>query len=238
LNLIFLLKSNFKPCEFLKQNNLNPKISNIKIKIKSSKQVIPKNETSPEPVPVKERHWEGTHPQATSDVLVMGYPIPPIDSPDAVPLSLLGTHLSIGMEARLRKVLVDKGLAVSAYAGPSALPDVFEVFVQLAKGQKAEKALALIDHEIAVLKRTPIAKSSFERALNQELLDIYSDITSNSSLANLLGEYLIYCGNYLRPFELIESFKKTTAADILKAARIHLDSRKRSVIILRPERKA
>lgn len=194
------------------------------------------------PVPVeaaqkKERSFETTHPQATSETLIVGYRVPPIDSPDTVPLSLLSTHLSKGMEARLRKLLVDTGIAVRASAGTSNQPDLFEFFVALAEGQTAEKALAIIDKEVKSLSTTALPKASFERALNQELLALYDDIMNNSELANWLGEYLMLSGNYMRGFEIIDGYKKLTPADLKRVAATYLDKKSRSVVIVRPEKK-
>jgi predicted Zn-dependent peptidase len=191
-----------------------------------------------EPPQTKERRFESTHPQASSETLLVGYRIPGIDSPDAVPLSLLSTHLSKGMEARLRKLLVDTGIAVRASAGTSSQPDLFEFVVALAEGQTAEKALAILDKEVAALQTTALSKASFERALNQELLALYDDIMNNSDLANWLGEFLMLSGNYMRGFEIIEGYKKLTPADLKQVANKYLQKSGRSVVIVRPEKKA
>lgn len=197
-------------------------------------QQLPKTTLTPEPEQKKQRKFETTHRQATSETLIVGYKMPPVDSPDFVPLSLLSTHLSRGREARLRKLLVDTGIAVSASAGTSSQPDLFQFIVQLAEGKKAESALRVIDKELTVLRTKAISKGSFERALNQELLSLYSDIGDNSELGNWLGEYLMLSGNYMRGFEILDEFKKLKASDLQKSAKKYFDNGTRSIVVVRP----
>lgn len=200
-------------------------------------QDIPRYKMPEEPAQKKERRIEKKHPQATSDILLVGYRIPPVTSSEIVPLSLLSTHLSTGMEARLRKSLVDKGIAVSAGCGVSNVPDYLEFSVSLAEKHKAEEALSVIDKEVNLLKSQPIKKEEFERALNQELLSLYGGIQDNSSMANMLGDYLMVSGNYMRGFEIIDQFKKLTPADLKKVANEFLKKESRSIVIVRPQPK-
>jgi predicted Zn-dependent peptidase len=185
----------------------------------------------------KERKWEGKHPQATSEILMIGYRIPAVTEPDTIPLSLLSSHLSQGMEARLRKALVDKGVAVGASAGLSNKPDLFEFSVALSEKHSAEEAIKIIDREIALLQQSQIAKAAFERALNQELLNLYGSIGDNNALANLFGEYLMVSGNYLRGFEILDGYKKLNPSDLQKTAKKYFRKENRSVVIVRPVKK-
>ncbi len=200
-------------------------------------QEIPRYQMPEEPSQKKERRVEKKHPQATSDILLVGYRIPPVNSPSIVPLSLLSTHLSTGMESRLRKTLVDTGIAVSASCGVSNVPDYLEFSVSLAEKHRAEEAIEIIDREVSLLKSQTIKKEEFERALNQELLSLYGMIEDNSSMANMLGDYLMVSGNYLRGFEIIEEFKKLKPQDLKEAAKNFLKKESRSVVIVRPQSK-
>ena len=200
-------------------------------------QEIPVETVPDEPAQTAERKAELTSPQATSDFLLVGYPIPAVDDPDTVPLNLLSSHLSRGTEAALQKLLVDTGIAVSADGSPGNQPDVFEFSVQLAEGHPAVEALAIIDRELDKLRSTPIAKDSFERALNQELLNVYGDITDNSQLGSWLGEYLMLCNNYMRGFQIIDDYKALTPADLTRVVKKYFSKESRSIVIMRPEKK-
>jgi len=200
-------------------------------------QTIPKLSIPEEPAQKKERSKEISHPQATSDMLIVAYRGAAVESEDTIPLSLLTSHLSTGMEGRLRKLLVDKGIAVHASAFTSNRPDLFEFYVQLAEKHKAEEALRIIDGEIASLTRKPISKGSFVRARNQELLSLYSDIGDNSSMAGWLGEYLMVSGNYMRGFEIIDGYKKLTPLDLQRVSKKYLVKHNRSILIVRPGKK-
>ncbi len=198
-------------------------------------QEVPHTLPPEEPPQKKERKKSHGHKQATSDTLLIAYRIPPVTSPDMIPLYLLSSHLSNGMEGRLRKLLVDTGIAVSANAGPSHRPDLYEIMIRLAENQSPQKAMAILDKEIELLKTKPISKEEFERALNQELLDSYGDITSNSSLANSMGEFLMMSGNYMLGFEILEGYKKLTPNDLMETAKKHLDSKQRTIVTIHPE---
>jgi zinc protease len=198
------------------------------------RQKTPEPPVVDEPKQDKERTYSDTHRQATSEILNIAYRVPSLDSPDTIPLSLLTTHLSTGMESRFRKVLIDKGIAVSASAGVSNMPDLLEVTVQLAEKRKAEEALRIVDKEIAALKAKAIDKKDFERARNQELLNLYNGIGSNSEMGNWLGEYLMISGNYMRGFEIIEGFSTLKPADLQRVAKQYLNASSRSIVIIRP----
>ena len=200
-------------------------------------QDLPKRGMLEEPVQAKERLTDKPHGQATSEVLLMGYRAPSINEADAVALSLLGTHLSTGMEARLRKLLVDKGIAVSADGELSNQPDIFEFSVRMAENHKSEEAIKVIDREIDDLKKTKISKESFDRALNQELLSLYGNIADNSALGNMLGEYLMLSGNYMRGFEIIEAYPKLKPEDLQAVAKKYFKKEARSIVTVRPPKK-
>ncbi|NBX93559.1 MAG: insulinase family protein [Proteobacteria bacterium] len=218
-----------------KEEILLPLVEKFYGKMKT--QEIPKLEFKNEPAQTQEKRWEGKHPQATSEVMLIGYRVPSVTDPDAIPLSLLSSHLSQGMEARLRKSLVDKGIAVGASAGVSSRPDLFEFSVALSEKHTAEEALKVIDREIALLHQSQISKPAFERALNQELLNLYGSISDNNSLANLFGEYLMLSGNHMRGLEILEGYKKLNPSDLQKAAKKYFRKENRSVVIVRPVKK-
>lgn len=200
-------------------------------------QQIPKATLPEEPAQKKERRIVKKHPQATSEIVLVAYKVPSIENPDNIPLNLIGAHLSSGMEARLRKALVDKGIAVRAYATVANRPDFFEFYIQLAEKQTSEKAITVIDAEISALQKKAISKDAFERALNQELLSLYNSVSDNSSLANLMGEYLMLSGDYLKWEEIVQGYKKLTPADLQRVAKKYFVKSQRSIVIIRPDGK-
>ncbi len=197
-------------------------------------QTIPNMPIPSEPAQKKERRKEISHPQATSQLMLVGYPIIPITHEDVVPLALLQAHLARGMEARLRKVLVDTGIAVGAHASAGAKPDIFEFYIQLAEKHTADEALKIIDKEITSLQSKPISSQAFERALSQELLNLYGDISNNSELANWLGEFLMLSGDYMRGFDIIEKYKALKPADLQRVSKEYFKKTSRSVLIVNP----
>jgi hypothetical protein len=218
-----------------KEENLLPMVDKYYGSMKP--QEIPKLTLKDEAPQTKERKWEGKHAQATSEILLMAYRIPLVTDPEIIPLSLISSHFSNGMESRLRKALVDTGIAVGASAGISNRPDLFEVSVSLSEKHSAEEAIRIIDREVALLHQSKISKSDFERALNQELLSVYGSIGNNNALANLFGEYLMISGNYLRGLEVLEGYKKLDSGDLQKIAKKYFKKENRSIVIVRPSKK-
>lgn len=200
-------------------------------------QEIPKIEVPEEPAQKAERRVVKTHSQATSEILLISYPSCDVSSDDIIALSLMGSHLSNGMEARLRKRLVDSHIAVSAMAGANNKPNIFEFYVLLTENTPSDKALKVIDQEINRLQTQLISAKELERAKNQDLLDLYTAINDNSSVANQIGEYLTLSQNYLRGFEIVEGYKKVTAKNISKVAQKYLKSKNRSIVVIQPEKK-
>jgi len=204
---------------------------------KMKRQEIPKTVMPEEPHQKKERRLSIDHPQATSETLLIGYKIPDVNSPTQLPLSLLSAHLSTGMESRLRKLLVDSGVAVNVAASVDNQPDVFEIFVQLVEGKKSEQALAMIDRELKNIAMKGITDPDLLRALNQEKLSTYGGIVKNETLARFMGEYLMLSGNYLRGFEILEGYPKVSPKDVQAVAKEFLTIQNRTVIMIRPGKK-
>jgi predicted Zn-dependent peptidase len=200
-------------------------------------QTLPKRTLPKEPVQAKLRKKVVTHKQATSEILQMAYKISGVDSTDIPALSMISTHLSQGMEARLRKSLVDTGLAVGAMGDVSSQPDLFEIVALLAEGKKASQALKVIEKEVDMLTKKPLSQEDFERAQNQELLSLYSGMGDNSSMGTWLGEYLVLSGNYLRGIEIIDAIKKLKVSDIQKVAKKYFNPKNLTVVEVHPERK-
>jgi predicted Zn-dependent peptidase len=123
-------------------------------------------------------------------------------------------------------------------AGANNKPNIFEFYVLLTENTPADKAIKVIDQEINRLQSQLISAKELERAKNQDLLDLYSAINDNSSVANQIGEYLTLSQNYLRGFEIVEGYKKVTAKNISKAAQKYLKAKNRSIVIIQPEKKA
>lgn len=201
-------------------------------------QKLPDPKMPEEPPQGKERRSTITHPQATSELLLVGYRLPTVMSPDSIPLAILGDHLSSGMEGRLRKVLIDKGIAVRASADVSNGPDQLQFFVQMADKHSAAEALKIIDREVASLRSKKISKEAFERAMNQDLLGVYASINDNASLANWLGEYLELCGDYMRGFEIVDGYKSQNPDDLLRVAKKYLVKESRAIVVVKPGAKS
>jgi zinc protease len=138
------------------------------------------------------------------------------------------------MESVFHKKLVDSGLAVSANAGTGSQPDIFQIMVQMAEGKKSDAALKVIDQEMANLMKKPIDKDSFVRAVNQDKLNLYGDISNNSSLGSWLGEYVVLCNDYMRGFEILQKLNTLKPADLTKVAKTYLTPSRRSVVVMKP----
>jgi zinc protease len=119
-------------------------------------------------LPVRETIEDGN---ATLPAVFATYGAVAAEHPDAPALSLLGLILGAGETSRLHQRLVRQeqaALNVSAFANPRRGPGLFAVFAFANAGVEPARLEALLDEEIARLKRDGVTAEELERARNRE----------------------------------------------------------------------
>jgi zinc protease len=198
---------------------------------------LPLEDAQPEPPQTSERRLEVKKPTATEKV-VIGYHAPALGDFDHPALSLLSEVLFGGRASRVQQRLVrelELASEVRAFVGPFHDPGLFELYVAAREGHSAEEVLAVIDEELAKVMAEPVSEQEMARAAARFELGLLGGLETADGKASTIGFYEAVLGRPAAAFERLEATRRLTQSDLLRAARRYLDSRQRSVILVRPE---
>ncbi len=188
----------------------------------------PENYTAEEPQfgerRVTLRRWGETN------IVSMAWHVPAASSKDTAPLALVESILSRGTNARLRRTLVDGGLALnaSAYAEEQKDPGLFWVTATVKPGVTHKAVEDAITSEVDKLRGVPVGAGELRIAKNQAeaAYAFQSDGTSGTAWA--LGQWAMI-DNWQRFYELLGELRDVTAKDIQTAAGKYLVPDNRTV---------
>jgi zinc protease len=179
-----------------------------------------------------------THPLASSEIVLLGYKSPNMNSPDIPALEVAAAVLATGESSLLQQALIEKNIASAVSASNYSLryPGLFQIEAQGAPGRSADEILKIIKENIDKLKNSAIDENQLVTAKNQFLLSSYNDLASDNSIAEALGEALVSSDNYRRGFEILESVKSVTSADVKRVANTYFVDTQSSTLVLSPEK--
>jgi zinc protease len=192
---------------------------------------------APEPPQASERVLRAPKPIATDRVL-MGYKAPGQAHADWPVLELLATVLAGSPSARLhRRLVVEKEIAssVDAQLTPFRDPSLFRLAVTVARGHRADAALAAIDESLAELCAAPLPAAELAKAKNLVETDFWTNLADADGKAEALGHHEIALGDFRSVLALADALAAVTADDVLRVARAYLEPARRSVVIAEPD---
>jgi zinc protease len=181
------------------------------------------------------------HKVAELPAVAIGYKTSSVSSPDIHALNLLSTILSRGQSSRLYKTLVyDEQLCTEVGAGTDENidPGLFSVFAQMQKGKTTEDAEEEIYKIINDIAENGVTGEELQKAKNTALSDYVDNFKTNQGIAGRLGYYEVVYGDYKKSFKVSDEYAKVTVEDIKRVAAKYLSERKRTVVILIPEKAA
>lgn len=126
----------------------------------------------------------------TLGLVMAGYIRPGAMHPDFVPLQVLSTILADGVNSRLYRALVDRGLAANVSAFNFALQDPYPliVYATLAPGKTHEAVEAAIKSAIAELVEKGVTEAEVRRAQQQNEVAVVRARDGTYNFARALGE--------------------------------------------------
>lgn len=174
-----------------------------------------------------------------TDKLMMGYRMPEMLHEDLPALTMLQSVLSIGKSSRLRRALVDTGIAANleAYQQDDKDPSLFTFFVNLQQGKKAAHAEAIILRELTRLQQQPLSSEEFEKARNQLNSFMLQSFEGNYGKAQFIGKYETLMGDFTRGADLFRKSLQVTPADLQAVAKRYFDPSNRTAITGIPNEK-
>lgn len=152
-------------------------------------------------------------------------------------LDLLSNLLSAGKSSRLYKRLVyEMQIAqdVIAFQQSGLLSSIFQIVVTMKKGQTTQKALKIVDEELAKLRKTLVSKEEMERARMTQLSGLIFQMEKVSSRANELNVYNQNAGNPGHYATWIRHYESLTPADLQRVLKESLTQNKRIVTSVEP----
>lgn len=190
-----------------------------------------------EPAQDAERRQRFARP-VHADRLAIGYKVPGQGHPDWAALDFIASILCGGPSARLyRRLVVETELASSVDCGmlPFRDPCLLRMGVNMARGHRAEEALAEIDAIMDALARTPVSEAELTKVKNCAETDFWSALEDCDGRAEALGHYETTLGDFRALFDMVDRVARVSADDIMRVARTYLTPAGRTAVIAEPE---
>ncbi|MBZ5533124.1 MAG: insulinase family protein [Acidobacteriia bacterium] len=155
-------------------------------------------------------------------IYVEGYHRGNFRDPDDAVFDVLSDLLSKGRTSRLYRTLVrDKQIAISAQGGTfpgNKYPSLFCFFVTPSQGHTAREMAAPIHEEIERLKKEDVSDEELQSVKTRAMADLIRSLGDNSGLAQQLGEYQAFYGDWRELFHQIARIEAVNKADIRRVA--------------------
>ena len=162
--------------------------------------------------------------------LYLVWPAPPAFNEDEAPLDILATVLGDGKSSRLHRSLVyerqiARDVSVSSYG--QEIAGEFTIQVTASPGHDLDEVQAVVEEELARIRREPPSKREIERALNRietQHVRQLEQIGGFGGRADQLNYYSVIAGDPDLINTDVERYRAVTAEDASRAASRYLDS--------------
>ena len=176
--------------------------------------------------------------KAQTPLLQYAYKAPAAADERGPAVSLLLSILVDGDSSRLHRMLVeDRQLAIEvAGAWQEGFdPGLLWFFLTLPEGSDIAEVQAAVDAELASVSEHGVTDGELTRAKNMTAAGFWKKLATIDGKAQLIGEYEVFHGDWLKLFDAPAQFDKITRAQVQAVAREILDKRRRTVGLLVPE---
>ena len=190
-----------------------------------------------EPEHYGERREVIEDPLARLPQLLMGYHIPPGNTPENYALQVLGNVLGTGESSRFYQRLVkEKQLATSVEVQVDQRrgPSMFYVIAMPRPGVKPEELEKGIDSEIEAVQKNVITERELEKARTQFRRNQIQSRQSSLVTAIRLGQYAVYFDDPDLINTIFDKFNAVTMDQAQQAARKYLVPKDRAVVTTLP----
>lgn len=215
---------------------LRPKVEHLFSAI--PRQPEPRKVIDAEPEQEGERRIK-LHKAAELPAVAIGYRGASVSSSDYYPLLVLTTILARGESSRLYRTLVyDMQITADVAAGMDEFidPGLFSIYAQMQPGKSTEDAEEEIYKIIDDIVKNGVSDEELQKAKNIAAVDYVNEFKTNVGVAGRLGYYEVVHGSYKKSFDVLEGYGRVTVDDIKRVAGRYLSERKRTVVILIPEK--
>lgn len=191
--------------------------------------------TTPEP-PQRGERRVNVSMSGDSKRILIAYHVPVPSSPDQYPLSVAAEILGGGKSSRLYKALVDGGIATEADASNEFVhrdPYLFVISAQLTSEGDPDKAVNIIDGEIARLGKEGISVEELNKVIKRNRVQFVKQNDSIVAQAFLMGDYEMAVGyEYFETY--LDKLKEVKTEDVIRVVNQYLVRDNRTVGIFIP----
>ena len=196
----------------------------------------------PEPVRTREPEQLGerivvVRRKAQTPLLQYAYKAPAAADSRGAAISLLMSILVDGDASRLHRLLVEQKKAAIEVSGnwqEGFDPGLFWLYLTLPEGADPAAVQEILDTELANIVAHGVTDAELTRAQNLVASGFWKKLATIDGKAQLLGEYEVFHGDWLKMFDAPAEFEKVTRAQVQSVAHEILDRRKRTVGVLLP----
>jgi zinc protease len=176
--------------------------------------------------------------KAQTPLLQYAYKAPAAADSCGPAVSLLLSILVDGDSSRLHRLLVEESQLAIEVGGnwqEGFDPGLLWLFLTLPEGADVEEVQEAVDAELANIAEHGVTDAELARAKNMTAAGFWKKLTTIDGKAQLLGEYEVFHGDWLKLFDAPAQFDRVTRAEIQAVAREVLDKKRRTVGVLVPE---
>jgi predicted Zn-dependent peptidase len=169
----------------------------------------------------------------------LGYKAPGVESPDVYVLDVLSSILSQGESSRLHQALVyEKQIALDAGTFFRTRLDstLFEFSVEMKPGKTAAEGEAALHEVVDKLAREGPTERELQKAKNQLEASFIRSLKTNNGVGEQLAFHEHVFGGYRAMFDVIDRYRRVTAADCRRVAQRVFVPTQRTVSILVPQK--
>jgi zinc protease len=156
-------------------------------------------------------------------LVMVGYIRPGAMHPDFIALEVLSNILADGVNSRLYRALVDKGLASNVNSYNFTLQDPYPLLVSttLSPGKNHEEVEAAIKAAVAELAEKGVSDAEVRRAQQQIEVSVVRSRDGTYNFARNLGEYVASV-SWKKFLTYVDEIKAVTPADVQRVAARYL----------------
>lgn len=170
--------------------------------------------------------------------ILIGYHVPDSKHEDYYALDLLSSILSEGQSSRLyTSVIENQQLAIESGTsfGHAFDPTLFMFYGICNDGITADQLELATLSEIDKIVKAGITESELQKVKNQKLMRFFRTTETINGMANTIGTYELFFGDFGKMFSAPDDYKKVTTDDIQKVAAKYFTKQNRTVGILQTE---
>jgi zinc protease len=170
--------------------------------------------------------------------VMISYHVPQTGTEEYYALDLLNSILSQGRSSRLYSSIIDQkqfAIDIGTYYEDAFDPTLFYFYGICSDNVTAAQLEEAILTEIDSIVNKGISENELQKVKNQKLMEFYRTTETINGMANTIGTYDLFFGDYKKLFTAPDEYNKITTEDIQNVTAKYFTSSNRTVGVLQTE---